>query len=128
MVAKIEFGGGISVELVGSAVDVSTVLLSLGADTAQEEDAPALALTQEELERLSKMYDDGYRWICRDYDGELFVYDSKPGPIWSSSSSCFEAVKDDFFKTIKAPVCEPYEIKALLDSAAQKEEIAHDPD
>ena len=58
MVAKIEFGGGISVELVGSAVDVSTVLLSFGVDTAQEEDAPAL--TKEELERLSQMYDDGY--------------------------------------------------------------------
>ena len=67
-------------------------------------------------------------WICRDYDGELFAYESKPGPIWSSSSSCFEEVKDDLFKKIKAPVCEPYEIKALLDSAAQKEDIAHDPD
>lgn len=121
MIAKIEFGGGISVELVGAATDVSTVFLSLGVDTAQEEDT--LALTQEELERLSKMYDDGYSWICRDYDGELFVYTSKPGPIWSSRSSCFEVVIDDLFRTIKAPVCEPYEIKALLDSALQKEEM-----
>ena len=128
MIAKIEFGGGISVELVGSAVDVSTVLLSFGVDTAQGEDAPALALTQEELERLSQMYNDGYSWICRDYDGALFVYDSKPGPIWSCIGACFKAVTGDLFRTIKAPVCEPYEIKALLDSAAQKEEIAHDPD
>lgn len=125
VIVKIEFGGGTSVELVGSAVDVSTVLLSLGADTVQEEDAPAL--TQEELERLSKMYDDGYRWIGRDCDGELFVYGSKPGPFWFSSSSYFEEVTDDLFKAIKAPVCEPYEIKALLDFAVQKEEIVHDP-
>ena len=126
LIAKIEFGGGTSVELVGSATDVSTVFLSLGVDTAQEEDAPAL--TKEELERLSEMYDDGYRWICRDYDGDLFVYDSKPGPIWSSRSTYLEIVTDDLFQAIKAPVCEPYEIKALLDSAAQKEEIVHDPD
>ena len=127
MIAKIEFGGEISVELVGAATDVSTVLLSLGEDTVQEDDAPAPALTKEELKRLSKMYDDGYRWICRDCDGELFVYDSKPGPIWSSSSSCFEVVKDDLLQAIKAPVCEPYEIKALLDSALQEGEIVHDP-
>lgn len=124
MIAKIEFGGEISVELVGSATDVSTVFLSLGADTAQEDDAPAPAMTKEELKRLSKMYDDGYRWICRDYDGELYVYGSKPGPIWSSSSSCFAAVKDDLFQAIKVPVYEPYEIKALLDSALQEEEGA----
>lgn len=122
MIAKIEFGGEISVELVGAATDVSTVLLSLGEDTVQEDDAPAL--TKEELKRLSQMYNDGYSWICRDYDGELFVYDSKPGPIWSSRSSCFEAVKDDLFQSIKVPVCEPYEIKALLDSALQEEEGA----
>lgn len=121
MIAKIEFDGHVSVELIGSATDVSTVFLTLGVDTVQEDDAPAPALTKEELKRLSQMYNDGYSWICRDYDGELFVYDSKPGPIWSSSSSCFEAVKDDLFQAIKVPVCEPYEIKALLDSALQEE-------
>lgn len=124
MIAKIEFGGEISVELVGSATDVSTVFLSLGGDTVQWDDAPAPALTKEELKRLSQMYNDGYSWICRDYDGELFVYESKPGPIWHSRSSCFEVVKDDLFQAIKVPVCEPYEIKALLDSALQEEEGA----
>lgn len=126
MTAKIEFGGGISVELVGTAVDVSTVVATFGVDTAQEEDVPAL--TREELERLSEMYDNGYNWICRDCDGELFVFESKPGQVWYSRSSCFMNVTGDSFRAIKAQVCEPYEIKALLDSAAQKEDIAHDPD
>lgn len=116
IIAKIEFRSGVVVELIGLAEDISTVMASFRAGTVREEDVPEL--TQEELERLSQMYDDGYRWICRDSDGELFVYDSKPEQIWSSRGSCwFKVVTDDLFKTIKAPVCEPYEIKALLDSA-----------
>lgn len=120
MIAKIEFRGGTSVELVGSAVDVGTVVASFGAGTVQEEDVPALS--QEERERLTKAFNDGYRWIGRDFDGEIFVFDSKPMPIWSARNSCFEAVPKDLFQAIKVPVCEPYEIKALLDSALQKEE------
>lgn len=124
MIAKIEFRGGTSVELIGIVGDVSTVLstFGVGTDTAQTEPVPAL--TQEEREHLTKAYDDGYRWIGRDKDATLCVFKDKPdwdGTSWGAHSTEYDELPDELCSFVKAPEdCQAMEIGALLSDAFAK--------
>ena len=77
-------------------------------------------LTDEEREVLKEKYSDGYRFVARDGDGEVYAHSSKPvkGGLDWDGEGYYDWISDyvySDFKFIKWEDDEPYEIEKLLD-------------
>lgn len=79
-------------------------------------------LTDEEREALEKRYSEGYKFITRDKNSDLYTYDNKPKKgvtDWHDESGDFyDWLSDDseeIFDFIKWEDDEPYEIEKLLE-------------
>ena len=77
-------------------------------------------LTEEEREVLKEKYSDGYRFVARDEDGEVYAHSSKPvkGGLDWAGEGCYDWISDyvySDFKFIKWEDNEPYEIEKLLE-------------
>ena len=81
-----------------------------------EEELSKPQLTEDEKVILRNI-DKKYKWIARDFDGDLFVYGQKPyvlGKIWTEYTKMYNALPVSCFKFITWEDGEPYSIAELL--------------
>lgn len=102
-----------------NATCVSSVMESTLEIAEEELSKPQLKpqLTEDEKVILRNI-DKKYKWIARDFDGQLFVYGQKPyvlGKIWTEYTKMYNALPVSCFKFITWEDDEqPYSIAELL--------------
>ena len=129
MTVEIKRPGGTEIVLTGPGAEVCVVLNTL-LDRRKLETASTsgVKLTEEEKEYLTRQYVNGYRWIVRDEDGDLFVFKGKPvraGDIWGNPHIDCAGAPSALFLFIDASADEPTEIEPLI-RAMTREETAHE--
>lgn len=78
-------------------------------------------LNEKEYEELKRMYEIDYKWVAKDEDGSMWVYEVRPhkaningNKIWDATSGKIDVVYEPY-DFIKWEDEEPYNIEKLLD-------------
>ena len=83
---------------------------------AEYVEPPKWKFTEDEKAILRNL-PEVYKWIARDSDGDLYVYESKPskeGEFWNALSCCAWTLFTHIFQTIKWEDEEPCEFRKYL--------------
>ena len=76
-------------------------------------------INKEEYELLKELIGESFKWICRDWDGDLYVYEIKPykGYVvwWGDSDLVIRRISNsDLFQFIRWEDENPYNIYELI--------------
>lgn len=75
---------------------------------------------------ILKGLDDKWKWISRDEDGRVWVYNSKPTrreKVWESQEGLLRALNQDLLQFIQWEDSEPYNIAELIEEYESSKEI-----
>lgn len=85
-------------------------------------------IKREEYEILKELIGEGFKWICRDWDGDLYVYEIKPykgNVVWWYGDSDLvirRISSSDLFRFIRWEDENPYNIYELIKEYESEEE------
>ena len=118
MTVTIKKPDGTEIVLVGPGAEVCLCLEALmEQEGSDSEDNSDVGLTEVEKDFLTKMYADGYRWIARDKDGDLYVFEEKPkwdGRMWGPLHCECDSAPSELFAFVRAEAREPTEIEPII--------------
>lgn len=124
MTVTIRRPDGTEIVLTGHCWEISLVLKELvgrmdlepESDSNPESDS-GVELTEMEKRFLAQEYGNGCRWIARDEDGDLYVFEEKPewhGETWGSPSDKCKPAPSELFSFVGVEDDEPTEIEPLI--------------
>lgn len=118
MTVTIRRPDGAEIVLTGPGAEVCVVLNTLvGRRDPEPEGESSLELTEVEKRFLAGVYANGYRWIVRDVDGDLFVFKEKPvrgSDMWGTANDEYSPAPSELFSFVCVEADEPTEIELLI--------------
>ena len=120
MTVTIKRPDGAEIVLTGPGAEVCVVLETLlGKKKSECKSGSSVKLTDEEDTRLTQLYHEGYRWLARDEDGELYAYKGEPElfgftGIWLGHCPKKVDVPEKLFSFVDSTDDEPTAIEPII--------------